>query len=94
MGRGKRILPDKLPEKLAQIRSALNYNLEEMTNELQKHVRSELKIYRNHILEFENGKREPQLPILLAYARLSNVYVDHLLDDELQLPDVLPAKKK
>ena len=42
-----------------------------------------VKIYRGHIREFEQGKREPSLPVLLAYARIAEVYVDALIDDEI-----------
>ena len=39
-------------------------------------------------------KREPLLPVLLAYARLAGVSTDVLIDDELDLPAKLPAKPK
>jgi transcriptional regulator with XRE-family HTH domain len=47
--------------------------------------------YRNYISDFENGVREPSLPVLLKYARAAGVIVDVLIDDDLDLPDYLPA---
>ena len=46
------------------------------------------------ISAYELGQREPPLPVLLEYARLANVYLDALADDELDLPERLPAKRK
>ncbi len=48
----------------------------------------------NRISDYEHGKREPPLPVLLQYARLAGVHVDKLIDDELDLPVRLPAKPK
>jgi transcriptional regulator with XRE-family HTH domain len=44
-----------------------------------------------HISEFEQGKREPSLPVLLRYARVAGLQVDALIDDEIDLPDQLPV---
>jgi hypothetical protein len=46
------------------------------------------------ISEYELGKNEPPLVVLLQYARTAGVYVDVLIDDELDLPAKLPAKPK
>jgi hypothetical protein len=48
----------------------------------------------NRISEFETGKGEPPLRILLLYARAANVWTDVLIDDELDLPVRLPSAKK
>jgi transcriptional regulator with XRE-family HTH domain len=37
--------------------------------------------------EFESGKREPNLLLLLRYARAANVSVESLIDDKLDLPE-------
>lgn len=47
--------------------------------------------FRSSISGYELGTREPPLPILLSYARIAGVYVDALIDDELDLPDKLPS---
>jgi hypothetical protein len=46
------------------------------------------------ISEFELGKNEPPLKVLLRYARVAGVCLDVLVDDELDLPEKLPAKPK
>lgn len=51
-------------------------------------------MFRSSISGYEQGTREPPIHVLLAYARAANVYVDVLIDDELNLPDNLPAKRK
>jgi transcriptional regulator with XRE-family HTH domain len=47
-----------------------------------------------HVSEFEHGKREPSLPYLLAVARLAGMPMEAFVDDELDLPDRLPSRKK
>lgn len=81
MGRAKRWRVEKLPEKLLQIRTRLNLS----QNELIKELRLENKIYRNNISEYETGKREPPMPVVLAYARLAGISTDILIDDSLDL---------
>jgi hypothetical protein len=51
-------------------------------------------LYPGHISLYEGGQREPPLPVLLRYARIAGVYVDVLIDDELDLPAKIPAKTK
>jgi hypothetical protein len=40
------------------------------------------------------GAREPPLVILLEYARLANIYIDVLVDDDVDLPGRLPSPTK
>ena len=40
------------------------------------------------------GIKVPQSFILLQYARAANVYVDVLIDDEIDLPEKIPSSKK
>jgi transcriptional regulator with XRE-family HTH domain len=49
---------------------------------------------RSTISGYERGEREPPLPVLLEYARAANLYVEVLIDDALDLPEILPARKK
>jgi transcriptional regulator with XRE-family HTH domain len=51
-------------------------------------------ITREYISGFERGTREPPLPIILRVANIAGVYVDVLIDDELDLPDKIPAHPK
>jgi transcriptional regulator with XRE-family HTH domain len=51
-------------------------------------------LYRNNISSYERGEREPPLHALLKYAQAAGVWVDVLIDDELDLPDTLPSPTK
>ena len=82
--------PERLAEKLLQIRSALGLSQGEMLSRLGMGESG----YRHYVSQFETGRREPSLLILLQYARVANVYVEALIDDELDLPDKLPSTKK
>jgi transcriptional regulator with XRE-family HTH domain len=44
------------------------------------------------VAQYELGTREPPLPVLLKYAQLAGITTDLLIDDELELPEVLPAR--
>jgi transcriptional regulator with XRE-family HTH domain len=52
------------------------------------------KAQPGHISEFERGKREPSLLFLLAVARLANIPMELLVDDEADLPEKLPARSR
>lgn len=91
MGRGKRFQPTKLAEKLTEIRNRLEMN----QSQLFKHLgETKSTIYASYISGYEMGTREPPLDVLLRYARIAGVPVDVLIDDELELPKVLPSEKK
>jgi transcriptional regulator with XRE-family HTH domain len=81
---------ERLAEKLLQIRLALSLSQTDML----KRLGVEEMIVYNRISDYELGKREPPLPILLRYGRIAGVCVDVLIDDETDLPDKLPAKPK
>ena len=90
MGRATREKPARLAEKLLQIRLALGLS---QTGMLENLGISE-KGYRHYISDFENGKREPSLLVLLAYSKLTRLSINVLVDDELDLPKRLPATKE
>jgi transcriptional regulator with XRE-family HTH domain len=90
MGRKPRIKPERLPEKLRRIREALGLSQSEMW----RHLGVEDLIWFKQISTYEVGTNEPPLHILLRYARAAGVCLDVLVDDELDLPDKLPAKPK
>lgn len=83
MGSGKRIIPTRLGEKLKSIRERLGLTTEEIIVKLNC---PEVPLYRASITQFEKGRREPQLIILLRYARLAETSVDVLIDDNLDVP--------
>jgi len=82
MGRKSRERPERLAEKLLQIREALGLSQTEMLRRLGK----EKSGHRNFISDYENGKRLPSLLELLAYARAAGVSMEVLVDDDLNLP--------
>jgi transcriptional regulator with XRE-family HTH domain len=90
MGTKPRIKPERLADKLRQIRLALELSQSEMW----RHLGLEDLIAFKQISTYELGKREPPLPIVLLYARAANVSTDVLIDDKLDLPAKLPAKTK
>ncbi len=90
MGRASRLRPEHLPEKLLRIRTALGLSQSEMLRRLG----FEEDIWYTQISGYELGRSEPPLVILLEYARVANVYVEALIDDELDLPERLPSPTK
>lgn len=90
MGRTARMRSARLAEKLLLIRNTLEISQNEMIRRLGL---SEV-LYQSNVSGFELGEREPSLPILLCYANVAGVYVDVLIDDQLDLPKSLPCKVK
>ncbi len=87
MGRKSRIKVFGLAEKLRCIRELLGLS----QNEILRALNIPEAADRSIVSAYERGTREPPLPILLAYARVANVYVDVLIDPELELPDKIPS---
>jgi transcriptional regulator with XRE-family HTH domain len=90
MGGAARIRPERLADKLRQVRLALGLSQSELLTRLGY----EDRISYHRISNYELGTGEPPLPVLLAYARLAGVSTDVLIDDALDLPADLPAKPK
>ena len=90
MGVRARQRPERLAEKLLQIRAALGLSQSEMLRRLEL----EDAISYKKISDYERGQREPSLLILLQYAHVAGVSTDVLIDDRLDLPDKLPATKR
>ena len=79
MGNARR-KPKRLARKLLAIRERLAVSQTEMARLL------ELKQTYTVVSSYESGRREPDLIILLRYARLARVPVENLIDDKLNLP--------
>jgi len=90
MGRHARPKPQRLGEKLVQIRKSLKLSQDEMLARLRLAERR----YRSAVSGYELGTREPPLPVLLRYAENAGVWVDVLIDDDLELPKKLPADQR
>jgi transcriptional regulator with XRE-family HTH domain len=85
-----RLEAKRLGEKLLQIRNALGLSQSEMLRRLGF---EDVLVY-SRISDYELGKREPPLPVILRYARLVGISTDALIDDALDLPAKLPARQK
>jgi transcriptional regulator with XRE-family HTH domain len=89
MGTNPRVRPKRLAEKLRYIRESLNLT----QSELLRRLDIEGLATQSKISEFESGGRDPSLLILLQYSRLAGVHMEDLVDDEIDLPAKLTAKR-
>ncbi|HEX5886892.1 MAG TPA: helix-turn-helix transcriptional regulator [Pyrinomonadaceae bacterium] len=80
--------PRRLAEKLLQIRFSLGLSQKKIV----KSLGVENQINYTNISKYELNKNEPPLGVLLAYARLAQVHLEEIVDDELDLPRKLPGK--
>ena len=78
MGNARR-KPKHLARKLLAIRERLGVSQTEMARLL------DLKQTYTVVSSYESGRREPDLIVLLEYARLAGVSTDVLIDDALKL---------
>jgi transcriptional regulator with XRE-family HTH domain len=90
MGRKKRRSPTRLAEKLKQIRAELGLSQSGMVRRLG----FEEELTKSEISDFEHGKYEPNLLVLIAYSEAANVFVDVLIKDSINLPKKIPAPRK
>ncbi len=80
MGRSHRQKPKRLADKLLTIRQGLNASQTEMAKLLK------LRGSYTAVSAYERGTREPDLLVLLRYAKLAKVSTDVLIEDKLHLP--------
>jgi len=78
MGTTKRAYPRRLGRKLRKIRDRARLSQTEIARELGVKDRA-------LISQYETGRRQPPLPVLLKYAQLAGVAVDVLIDDKVKL---------
>jgi transcriptional regulator with XRE-family HTH domain len=88
MGKYPRQKQKRVGEKLRQIREVLGLSQSDIVREFDLPENYQ----RGMISNYENDHREPPLFILLSYAKLSGVCLDEIVDDEVDLPKVLPVK--
>jgi len=67
-----------------QIRKALGLSKKEMAGRLSE--RAGVKITSRNVSKYERDKSVPYIEIVLAYARLANVEMNEIVDDDLDLP--------
>ena len=90
MGRATRPRPTRLAEKLLYIRAKFGLS----QNGMIRLLGLTDDMTQDYISAYERGVREPPLPALLRYAQVAGVYVDVLIDDEVDLPEKLPSSPK
>jgi transcriptional regulator with XRE-family HTH domain len=80
----------RLAKKLLRIRKGLKLSQSQILERLgfSEHL------FRSNISQYERGDRVPPPPVLLEYARLTNVDLAVLIDDDLDLPPEIPSKEK
>lgn len=81
--RGRRPAPKRLGEKLLQIRTALGLSQAELVRILDY---KDSPLYPAQISNFEQGKREPPIGVILAYARAAKVPMESIVDDKMEIP--------
>ena len=89
MGRSRQPRPARLAAKLREIRLKLGLSQAQMFERLGE---TGTPLYAGHVGLYETGQRVPPILVLLRYARVANVAMELLVDDELDLPARLPAK--
>jgi len=83
--RDRRGTQDLLPEKLLAIRERLGFGEAEMAHALKSDILSYIdgayELRPTKISAYENGRLEPNLLVLVAYARFAKVHLELLADD-------------
>jgi len=79
--------PRRLAEKLLQIRQNLGLSQPEIV----KRMGVAAMIHYTNISKYELDRNEPPLTILLAYAKLAQVHLEVIVDDDIDLPRKLPG---
>ena len=81
--------PKLLHNKLLAIREFLNITQPDMASRLQSDIlsneRRHYPIKPGRISDYENAKREPNLFVIMAYARLGKVHLESVADDDIQV---------
>ncbi len=80
----------RLARKLKKIRLELKLSQSQILEQLgfSDHL------FRSNISQYERGDRVPSPTVLLEYARLANVDLAVLIDDNLDLPANIPSSTK
>jgi transcriptional regulator with XRE-family HTH domain len=84
MGRRAVQKPKHLAAKLLAIRKTHGLT--------QRQLGDRIKTKAARVSEFEHGKRTPDLILLLRYARLAGIPLEHLVDDDVDLNHLFPSE--
>lgn len=80
----------RMGEKLLAIRKALGLS----QNGILRRLGLADELTQAEWSAYERGVRNPSLPVLLIISELAGVWMDVLVNDNLDLPDSLPANPK
>lgn len=87
MKKGSPTKSGRLAKKLRRIRLDLGLS----QSQILERLGFSDQLFRSNISQYERGQRVPSPPVLLAYARLANVDLAVLIDDDLELPERVVA---
>jgi transcriptional regulator with XRE-family HTH domain len=87
MGTRGRPRPERLAGKLLEIREKLGLS----QNGMIRRMGLQDRLVQAEVSAYELGLREPPLYVLLEYARAARILVEWLIDDDVDLPEELPA---
>jgi transcriptional regulator with XRE-family HTH domain len=90
MAKASRKKPERLAEKLLEIRQKLGLS----QNGLIRHLGLTEELEQDYISKFERGVLTPPLHVLLAYADAANIWIEALIKDSVDLPANLPSPVK
>jgi transcriptional regulator with XRE-family HTH domain len=90
MPSGSRRKPERLAEKLLAIRTSLDLS----QNGVIRHLGEDERLTQAEVSAYERGVRIPSLLLLLKYADAAGVWMDVLVNDDLDLPGQLPSPTK
>jgi transcriptional regulator with XRE-family HTH domain len=88
MGKGRREKPKLLGNKLREIRTRFGLS----QNAMLKRLGLDTDFSRAELSAYERGVREPPLRVLLSYSQVARVWINVLVDDQLDLPYTLNHK--
>jgi len=89
MGKGRRATPKFLAKKLREIRFRLGLS----QNAMLRHLGLDTEFSRSELSAYERGVREPPLQVLLSYSKVIRIWMNVLIDDQLDLPPTLGHKQ-
>ncbi len=90
MGSKQLVKPNRMGEKVREIRLRLGFTQQKMFELLERHG---AKIHVGYIGSYEINERIPTLLVTLAYARAVGIPMEALVDDNINLPAKLSVKK-
>ena|SRR5690349_17708016 len=87
--RDRRGTQELLPDKLFAIRDFLGFSeievAESITTDIHSHIDGPFNLRPAKVSAYEDGRLEPNLLVLVAYARLGKVHLELIADDRFTM---------